>query len=307
MQLLASTRELTQLVHRSSKETLRQLHHLFASAAEPKASTSTAPPTFPSLNLPPAITELIDANLASFASSFPDSTSGSALSERERERSRWRDGLLEIWGMTEPLPGHEGDPHVIARVSAFLVLLDKVSADLKDDDDSALVTRADIGKVWWDALLRRTIFGTPKEPVDDKDKGRGRKSTKRGKDVAQLPPSSTLRPLTVSRVALDAATRTVVWGMSATLAELEQDRKFITPFCATIGSEYEKRAVATMRGMDEWYGLRNIAECFMSWADKQPQVSSAAPLIDAEADLPSPPRHTSSAPHPTFLSPPLPA
>lgn len=263
-------------IYRSSKETLRQLHQLFASAAEPKPSSSTASPAFPSLTLPPDVNALLDSHLASFASSFPESTSGSALSERERERTRWRDGLLEIWSIAEPTPGTEGEPHVIGRVSAFLVLLEKLSADVKDDDDSALVTRGDIGKVWWDTVLRRTILGTPKEvPDDSKDKSRGRKPAKRGKEAVAALSGDELRPLTVSRMALAAATRTIVWGMCPTIADLERDQNFVSPFCSVIRAEYETRSVAALRGGDEWYGLRNIAECFMAWADKQPKVGSA--------------------------------
>lgn len=228
---------------------------------------------------------LLDSHLASFASSFPESTSGSALSERERERTRWRDGLLEIWTIAEPIPGTEGDPHVIGRVSAFLVLLEKLSADVKDDDDSALVTRGDIGKVWWDTLLRRTILGTPKEVADDsKDKSRGRKPAKKGKEIAAPLSGNELRPLTVSRMALAAATRTVVWGMCPTIADLERDQDFVSPFCSVIRAEYETRSLATLRGGDEWYGLRNVAECFMAWADKQPKVSLIRLSRRREAD-----------------------
>lgn len=257
---------------RSSKETLKQLHQLFASAVEPKPSSSSSASVFPSLSLPPAISTLIDTQLASFAASFPESTSGSALSERERERTRWRDGLLEIWSIVEPVPGTEGDPAVIARVSAFLVLLEKVSADVKDDDDSALVTRTDIGKVWWDALLKRTILGTPKESAEsEKDRARGRRPAKRGKETAQAS-GDTVRPLTVSRYALAAATKIIVWGMCPTIAEIEQDQNYVPPFCSVVRAEYESRSVAALRGGDEWYGLRNVAECFMAWAEKQPQV-----------------------------------
>ena len=153
------------------------------------------------------------------------------------------------------------------------MLLEKVSADVKDDDDSALVTRVDIGKVWWDALLRRTILGTPKEPTEaEKDRSRGRRPAKRGKEVAPTS-NDTVRPLTVSRVALAAATKIIVWGRCPSIADMERDPSFVPPFCSVVRAEYETRSAATLRGGDEWYGLRNVAECLMAWADKQPRVS----------------------------------
>lgn len=218
----------------------------------------------------PSINSLLDTHLASFAASFSDSSSASALSDRERERTLWRDGLLRIWGVVEPTPGTEGDQLAIERVSAFLVLLQKVSADVQDDEDSALVTRSDIGKVWWRTLLRRTILGTPKEPTEgEKEKAKGKRPAK---PEGAASSTDTARPLTVSREAIGAARRTIVWGMSSAIAVLDQDEIHVTPFCLDVCAEFETRSVATLRGGDDWYGLRNVAECIMAWAERQTRV-----------------------------------
>lgn len=253
----------------NGKDALRQLHALF--------STSSPTSTFPSLSLPPTAIKLLDGYIVNFASSSPSTTvdSSSASLDRDKERARFRDSLLELWRtIVEPAPGSEGDPGDIARVSAFLVLLGKLSADCQDDDDSAVVSRNDIGKVWWDAVLRRVLLGTAKDGVTEdasavKDRGRRShaKPSKPRVNAAQQ------RPLTVSRQALEATHKMVVWAMSPSLADLDEDQNFVPPFCITVAREFEQRSVAAMRGGDEWYGLRNVAECMWAWAEKSTQVS----------------------------------
>lgn len=290
----------------ASKETLHQIQAHFGSAISTRTTTRSTsadaarsdqdkPPAFPSFNLPEPLLAVVDSFLSNFASNFAgaaESTSNSstALQEREKERTSWRDGLLDTWQTIEPQPGTEGEPEAIARVSAFLVLLDKLGAECKDDDDSAVVPRDDIGKVWWDALLKRTLLGTPKDdPSGAGDDGRGERRGRRREARAAgtkpkeppIPPpqsssSSTQRPLTVSRDALAAAMRMVVWGMSPTLRQAEQDPNFVAPLCNIVRAEFEKRGMSRMRGGDEWYGLRNLAECVIQWADGSMQVRRLA-------------------------------
>ncbi|KAL8280531.1 hypothetical protein RQP46_007179 [Phenoliferia psychrophenolica] len=261
------------------KAALRKLQDVFT--APP---TKGPDPSFPSLVLPAETQALVEQHLSQFAASFPLGGGGGHQREveGERERTRWREGLVEIWASVEPLPGTEGDPLVIARVSAFLVLLEQLSAGVGDDDDSALVARKDIGDVWWSALLRRAMLGTAKEGANIKptDKPRGRIGTpkwiKESLGPSQ-PAGSTMRPLTVSRAALDAASRMVSWGM-ATDPDLKQD---LSPFGHVVWAEFKERAVAMLKGFDEGYGVRNLEECIIGWGDKAPEAffSQIAPRL----------------------------
>ncbi|GAA6009461.1 hypothetical protein JCM10207_003790 [Rhodosporidiobolus poonsookiae] len=265
-----------------AKETLRQLSRLFSSPA-PSTSTSSSPSNpFPGFTLPSDVLSLLDDCIRTFAS-LPAPPSGggtsAAQSESDRERTRWREGLLEIWTQVEPLPGTERDLHNIGRVSAFLVLLDKLSADVGEDDDAALVSRKDVGGVWWNAVLRRTMLGTAKEesaPVQaEKEKQtRGRKPTRKGKEPAAAPSGAgtAVQPLFVSRQALAAATRTVVWGMAPPREQADQAEDYVSPFGLVILNEYEDRALARLRGSDEGYGVKNLEECLISWGEKSPKA-----------------------------------
>lgn len=257
----------------ATKIVLRQLTDLFA----PPVASKSPSPTFPHLSLPEETQRLLDDHLSHFAASFPLGGGGGHQRdvEGERERSRWRDGLGEIWASVEPLPGTEGEPQVIARVSAFLVLLDQLSSGVGEDDDSALVSRKDIGAVWWGAVLRRTMLGTPK---DDRgvpavvEKARGRKATpKWAKDSPPAAPTS-MRPLTVSRAALASATRMMSWGMEPPATAIVSPRNAMTAFGTTVWEEYTERATAMVKGVDEGYGVRNLEECIIGWAEKWPEV-----------------------------------
>lgn len=194
--------------------------------------------------------------------------------------------------MVEPLPGTEIEYNVIAGVSSFLVLLDKLSAALGDDDDSALVSRKDIATIWWGIVLRRTVLGlsssssAAEEGVGgagsrtaaslDRNAARGRKATttstpKKGKEVA-----TSTKPLIVSRAAMTAAVRMLVWGMTRSESYLDDsNRDRMTAFGVVIFNEYEERAEAMLKGLDRRYGVRNLEECIVGWAGKSPKVSSA--------------------------------
>ncbi|GAA5937810.1 hypothetical protein JCM1841_004065 [Sporobolomyces salmonicolor] len=272
-----------------TKETLRLLSQLFASS-----SATTNP--FIDLTLPKEVHALLDSHLRTFASSFPLTSAGGSAgqSEGERERARWREGLLEIWALVEPLPGTESE--ALPKVSAFLVLLHKLSADVGDDDDSALISRKDIGAVWWGAVLRRTMLGTAKEDETgalDRDKHtRGRKPNRKGKEPAAPASSgSTMRPLHVSRQALTAAAKTVVWGMAPRQDQADQAEDYVSPFGLVILNEYEDRALARLKGLDEGYGVKNLEECVISWGEKSPKAFflRTAPFITptAPSRLPS--------------------
>ncbi|GAA5978560.1 hypothetical protein JCM5350_003141 [Sporobolomyces pararoseus] len=273
----------------STKETLRLLTQLFSSS-----STSTNP--FSHFDLPEEVYAILDNHLRTFASSFPltSATGSSGQSEGERERARWREGLLEIWALVEPLPGTEREQ--LAKVSAFLLLLHRLSADAGDDDDSALVSRKDVGAVWWGAVLRRTMLGTAKEGEHQPpavEKSRGRKPNRKGKETATETSStgSSMRPLYVSRQALNVATKTVVWGMAARKEDDEKGEDFVSPFGRVILHEYEDRALARLKGLDEGYGVKNLEECVISWGEQCPKAFflRTAPFIapNAPSRLPS--------------------
>jgi hypothetical protein len=256
----------------STKDVLRQLSQLFT----PSSSSTTSNP-FPSLDLPASLAASIDSHLSQFAASFPLGGGGGHQRDTEssRERATWREGLLELWSIVEPLPGTEGEPRIIAAVSAFLSLLEKLSAGLGDDDDCALVARRDIGTVWWGAVLRRTVLGVAKSGTTTVGGARGRKPTVAkkervvGKDGAE---KVLVRPLTVSRVAMVAVVKMVVWGMMQAGDAVDHSEELMTPFGLVVVSDYEQRAVAMLRGHDEAYGVRNLEECIIGWGERFPKV-----------------------------------
>ncbi|BGP12042.1 hypothetical protein JCM10049v2_007962 [Rhodotorula toruloides] len=262
----------------STKDTLRQLTRLFSTSP---SSATPVQQSFPGYALPHEVDELLNEHLRAFASAFPLTNaggSGSGQSEGERERIRWREGLLEIWATAEPLPGAERELHNIGRVSAFLLLLHKLSADVGNDDDSALISRKDIGSVWWNAILRRTMLGTPKEAHAaalgaKPSQTRGRKTERDRKGKEPAPPSSAdALPLYVSRQALAAATRMIVWGMEPSREQADKEEDWVSPFGLAILNEYEDRSLAKLKGLDEGYGIRNLEECLIEWAERAPKA-----------------------------------
>ncbi|GAA6030584.1 hypothetical protein JCM8097_006220 [Rhodosporidiobolus ruineniae] len=266
----------------STKETLRTLARLFSPSPSASTSTSTPPGPFPGLSLPSDILSLLDDHIRTFASLplQPPSGTTTTQTEGEKERARWRDGLLEIWQAVEPLPGTERDLHNIGRVSAFLVLLHKLSADVGDDEDSALVSRKDVGAVWWSTVLRRALLGTAKEEIgttslsEKERQTRGRKPTRKGKEPAGASSSGStaLQPLFLSRQALSAATKTVVWGMAPPRDQPDLPDDYVSPFGLVLLNEYEDRALARLKGLDEGYGIKNLEECLISWGEKSPKA-----------------------------------
>lgn len=269
----------------STKDTLRQLTRLFSTSP---SSATPVQQSFPGYALPHEVDELLNEHLRAFASAFPLTNaggSGSGQSEGERERIRWREGLLEIWATAEPLPGAERELHNIGRVSAFLLLLHKLSADVGNDDDSALISRKDIGSVWWNAILRRTMLGTPKEAHAaalgaKPSQTRGRKTERDRKGKEPAPPSSAdALPLYVSRQALAAATRMIVWGMEPSREQADKEEDWVSPFGLAILNEYEDRSLAKLKGLDEGYGIRNLEECLIEWAERAPKVRLRIRLV----------------------------
>ncbi|GAA6054012.1 hypothetical protein JCM3770_002417 [Rhodotorula araucariae] len=259
-----------------TKKTLRDLHRLFSSGSPSSASPAANP--FPAYSLSDDVIHLLEDHIRTFASSFPLTSAGGAAgqSEGERERARWREGLLEIWTAAEPLPGTERELHNIGKVSAFLALLDKLSADVGDDDDAALISRQDIGSVWWTAVLRRTMLGTAREEdastaAAHAPHTRGRKPDRKGKEPASSP-RSTILPLFVSRQALAAATRMIVWGMAPSRDYTDGAEDAFSPFGVLILNEYEDRALARLKGLDEGYGIRNLEECLVLWGGRAPKA-----------------------------------
>ncbi|GAA5997759.1 hypothetical protein JCM11641_008370, partial [Rhodosporidiobolus odoratus] len=160
----------------STKDTFRRLTSLFSpppeptstpssTASTPSSSSPPLPPTpFPGFTLPAELSDLLDSHTRTFASlplppssrstltststtsAAPSSSSTTSplsstqsQTERERERTLWRTSLSDLFrSSVEPSPGSERDLSSIGRVSAFLVLLDKLSAESGDDDDSAI-------------------------------------------------------------------------------------------------------------------------------------------------------------------------
>lgn len=251
----------------STKETLRHLLHLFS------PSTTLSP--FPLLTLSSETLALLDTNLSQFSASFPQGIYGGHHrdSESERERTKWREGLLEIWATIEPLPGKEVEQNGVARVSAFIVLLERLSSFAGEDDEMALVSRKDIALVWWSELLRRTVLGTT---TISESTGVGAKR--------RVPPATTsaarkgkeaggVRVLVVSSAAMTSARNMVQWAMTSPIngiSEGAEDR--MTAFGHTVFEEYEKRAVQMMKGGDEGFGVRNLEECIIGWGEKFTKV-----------------------------------
>ncbi|TKA52819.1 hypothetical protein B0A53_04515 [Rhodotorula sp. CCFEE 5036] len=317
----------------STKETLRQLARLFSPPTSSSSSSSESP--FPDFTLPDSVNALLDEHLRSFAASLPplsgtggtgaaatsSSTGGnssgpqssSSSSEGERERARWREGLLEIWSAVEPLPGTESKRENLARVSAFLVLLHRLSADVGEDDDVALVSRRDIGSVWWSALLKRAMLGAPKDGhlhysaaaaggggggggLQSKgSQTRGRKLDRKGRDAAAPATTdgatstftSTASPLYVSRKALAAAMNMIVWGMHASREHAANSDEWISPFGIAILHEYEQRALVRLQGYeDEGWGVRNLEECLIQWGEKAPKAFFVRVADSLTADSP---------------------
>ncbi|KWU43136.1 hypothetical protein RHOSPDRAFT_5757, partial [Rhodotorula sp. JG-1b] len=302
----------------STKETLRQLARLFSPPPSSSSESTTTNP-FPDFTLPDSVNALIDEHLRSFAASFPplsgtggtgaaaaaSSGGGGSQSEGERERARWREGLLEIWSAVEPLPGTESKRENLARVSAFLVLLHRLSADVGEDDDVALVSRRDIGSVWWSALLKRAMLGAPKDGGGGgglQSKGsqtRGRKLDRKGRDTAAAASpapaadganstfTSTASPLYVSRQALAAAMSMIVWGMQASREHAANSDEWISPFGVAILHEYEQRALVRLQGYeDEGWGVRNLEECLIQWGEKAPKAFFIRVAGSLSADSP---------------------
>ncbi|KAK4698655.1 hypothetical protein P7C70_g7620, partial [Phenoliferia sp. Uapishka_3] len=300
----------------ATKVALKRLLEVFTT---PSASPT---PTFPSLSLPQDLSDLVNSHLTHFAASFPLGGGGGhqVQVELSRERTRWREGLLEIWAAVEPLPGTEGEPIVIARVSAFLGLLEKLSSSVGEDEESALVSRKEVGEIWWSAVLRRVMLGTAKEggagagAGEGKGKERGRRGTPKwikesltsgvGGGSGEKEKGSTLRPLTVSRKALGDATKMMSWGM----ARSDDDgggEKRLTVFGRIVWEEFMDRAVAMLKGKDEGYGVRNLEEAIIGWADKAPETFFAhlAPLL-SPTPSPSPTPTPSQTPSPPPSPPP---
>lgn len=153
--------------------------------------------------------------------------------------------------------------------------MEKLSAGLGDDDDCALVARRDIGAVWWGAVLRRTVLGVAKSATIAVGAAKGRKPTIARKErvVGKEGTEKVLvRPLTVSRLAMVAVVRMVVWGMMRAGDSVDHSEELMTPFGLVVMSEYEQRAVAMLRGNDEAYGVRNLEECIIGWGERFPKV-----------------------------------
>lgn len=196
-----------------------------------------------------------------------------------------------------------------------------------EDDDSALVGRGDVGSVWWKAVLRRTMLGTSKE-VGREEKPRGRKTAPKwgggggkevlagGKGAVVSGSLGTLRPLTVSRLALAAATSMIVWAMSVpTNLVVVETRFMIAPFGIMVWKEYEERVVGLLKGRAEGYGVGNLEECLIDWGEKSPEVCLLSSLL-GDSDLPTvstdvfpsnraPNRPPITSPTPLPLPPPL--
>lgn len=251
----------------STRETLKLLRQAF---------TTTA---FPTLTLPHTLSLQIESILSSFAANYPSGGGGGHQreSEADRERSKWREGLLDLWfTLIDPLPGNESDPQSIANVSAFLVLLHKLSAGLGEDDDSALISRREIGSLWWNTLLHRTILGGTSSSTSTATTTaaatRSSQATARRDSTKPAASTSIARPLTVSRIALEATSQMIIWAMSPSLESNASD-EMVTPFGMVVVNEYEERTLARMKGIDESYGLKNLEECLIGWASACPQVS----------------------------------
>ncbi|KAM0749073.1 hypothetical protein T439DRAFT_327571 [Meredithblackwellia eburnea MCA 4105] len=323
------------------KELTKHLSGLFSSssagAATPASTLSgvASVSPFPQLALPPATLELLDVYLSAFhglpsapagsntSSTASNSHSGAQESPQSRERAQFRDFLSDLYlSSVDPLPGTESTPASIGRISAFLVLLEKLGVEAGgDDEDGAVITRRDVATVWWSQLLKRVLLGSGAtwdevvgqvSPDRRNEVGRGRKGVpkKRGgkETFDDGKGGSALRPLTVSRSALDSTVRLVSWAMYGTTAELgsaalptssshgqagsssstgtpSQPSDAVgsatlppphvqpTAFAKTVWEEYLHRARSmVLEGEDEGYGVRNLEECIVGWADRSPEL-----------------------------------
>lgn len=245
----------------SAKESIAQLRQLFNT---PSASTSSAA-NFDSLALSPSTEAQLDQVRTQFGFSY-----GISQQDADRERTKWKDGLLDLWSSIEPASGSETSPSAIEHVSRFILVLDRLSAAVKQDDDGAIVSRADIGQVWYPAILRRVLLGTAYEaPHVDK----GKKSSKT-KPAPTKAPTATPRPLVVTTAALHASRGMVTWAMLPPSAdERARADDYIAPFGLSILGEYNQRKDSLLKGLDQDYGLRNLEECVLNWAEKSAKVS----------------------------------
>ncbi len=245
----------------SAKESLIHLRQLFTT---PSASTSSASP-FDSFGLSPSTEAQLDQVRTQFGFSY-----GISQQDADRERAKWRDGLLELWNSVEPPSGTESSPTAIEHVSRLILVLDRLSAAVKQDDDGAVVSRADIGQVWYPAILRRVLLGTSYEaPVAEKGKNRSK-----GKSAPAKAPTATPRPLVVTTAALHATRGMVTWAMlPPTGDERARADDYIAPFGLSILGEYNQRKDSLLKGLDQDYGLRNLEECVLNWAEKSAKVS----------------------------------
>lgn len=251
----------------TTKETFKHLNSLF----NPNVKINS----FPLLTLPVKTLSLLDNHLSQFGAS--QSVYGGGYTkdnESERERTKWREGLLELWSCIEPLPGNELNELVIARISAFVVLLEKLSSGVGDDDEIALISRRDIGTVWWGEILRRVALGKPSSGVIESISTVGRMkkpvpSSRKGKEVLAAG-----RPLVISREAMTGARSMIVWGMALSIdGVVDYNSDKISRFGLTVIAEYEARAIALLQGSDEGFGVRTLEECLIGWGEKSTKVS----------------------------------
>ena len=246
----------------SAKESIKQLQQLFTS---PSASTSSSS-QFDSFGLPPATEAQLDQVRNQFGFSY-----GISQQDADRERLKWREGLLELWSSIEPGSGTEAAASSIEHVSRWIVLLDRLSAAVRQDDDTAIVSRADIAHVWYPAILKRVLLGTAYEaPQLDKAK-----KGSRGRPPPPKPSTTTGRPLVVTTAALHATRGMVTWAMlTPPDDERAKSDDYIAPFGLSILTEYNQRKDSLIRGLDQDYGLRNLEECILNWAEKSAKVTN---------------------------------
>lgn len=66
--------------------------------------------------------------------------------------------------------------------------------------------------------------------------------------------------------------------MAARKEDDEKGEDFVSPFGKVILHEYEDRALARLKGLDEGYGVKNLEECVISWGEQCPKVSDSIEL-----------------------------
>lgn len=242
----------------TTKDSLKHISQLFSPSASSLAST------FPSHALPPELVTLLDSHRDQFGRSF-----STPSPEADKERARWREGLLEIWASIDPESGSEIHSPAIGRVSAFLDMLYTLSAAVKEDDDSAIVTRLDIAQVWWGVVLKRVLLGIGQDALVDK--------TKKAKQVKPSQPQRAGRPLVVSIAALSAVKNMLVWAMLGRSPDGDADG--INPFTLSLlGVLYERKS-AFLGAVDHPYGVANLEEVIISWAEKSAKVSTYCRIL----------------------------